>query len=284
MVPQATFRSSTASLFGEGVPLRAFVYHDYQIAPHDHEFYELNLILNGRGTHQISKRVVEVRAGDVFMIPPNVTHMYCNTHRLDVFHILLQPFFLQGNVAESAQVEGFCLLTEVEPFLRLGPSPLNFLHLSQEQLLQIRPDLDLLEQKTPPQKTDPIAIHVTWKLLYQFSAELVKQAYTKTSGTAKYESEILQTLEYIHLHYNEKITIETLCAESFLSRSTFLRSFQAICGCTPIQYLHRYRHQKALELLKNENVSQTEVAQLCGYYDQSHMKRALRTAHHTDHT
>ena len=277
MFTYVRFRSNIDYHFYEqDAQIRAFTYRNYAVVPHAHEFYEVNIILSGHGVHQIEEKTVEVHAGNVFVIPPDIIHTYRDTHQLDVFHILLRPEFLQRNYAEAASVDGYLLLTEIEPFLRQNASDPHFLQLSQQQLLQIKPDLELLAQNTPPEKTAPIAVHTMWKLLYLFSGYLKEQVHTQAPASYKYEWEVLQMLEYIHQHYHEKITIERLCGESFLSRSTCLRSFQAICGCTPLQYIQNYRRKKATELLQNGEQSKSGIAQACGYYDQSHMKRALR--------
>ena len=92
----------------------------------------------------------------------------------------------------------------------------------------------------------------------------------------KYEGNIVKAIEFIHRHYNEKITIDSLCNEIFLSRSTFLREFKKICGVSPIEYLNGYRCQKAVEQLNFANSSKTEIAHSCGFYDLSHMERLLK--------
>ena len=92
----------------------------------------------------------------------------------------------------------------------------------------------------------------------------------------KNKQQILDALEYIHQHFSEKITIDSLAKKAYLSRSTFIRSFQAFCSCSPIEYLLNYRTQKALDLLGNSTMSKTEIAHFCGFYDLSHMERSIK--------
>ena len=74
----------------------------------------------------------------------------------------------------------------------------------------------------------------------------------------------------------DKITIDLLCEKSFLSRSTFLRSFHNVCGCTPMEYVNSYRCKKALEMMDSTCFSKTEIAHSCGFYDLSHMERTVK--------
>ena len=92
----------------------------------------------------------------------------------------------------------------------------------------------------------------------------------------KYDVQIFRALEYIHKNYGEKITLDSLCKITFLSRSTFIRNFKEACGISPIEYLNKYRCKKARELLEAKEYTKTEVANMCGFYDLSHMERGLR--------
>jgi transcriptional regulator GlxA family with amidase domain len=98
----------------------------------------------------------------------------------------------------------------------------------------------------------------------------------ESAKLSKYKLCILNTLEYIHAHFSEKITVDSLAARVYLSRSTFLRSFYEICGVSPISYLRKYRAQKAEELLASSALSKTEIAHLCGFYDLSHMEKSIK--------
>ena len=56
--------------------IKSFVHHNYTIGFHTHSFYELNIVLSGRGEHLIEEMHFEVKRGCVFVIPPNVKHSY----------------------------------------------------------------------------------------------------------------------------------------------------------------------------------------------------------------
>ena len=273
------FHCDEKSNFHQGFSVRAFLYTDYSIEMHNHDFYEVNIVLSGRGTHCIENGSFDVKRGDVFVIPPLVAHAYINTKNLEVYHILLQKSFIANNKAESEKVDGFLELTEIEPFLRSNFSNAFFLNLSQPQLLQLKTELEYIDDSSGYswEECAPLKYHTTWKLLYWFSGLLKEQINADiNSAEKKYKVQIINALEYIHKKYNETITIDTLCKISFLSRSTFLRSFKALCGMSPITYLNNYRCKKAIEQLDSPYHSKTEIAHNCGFYDLSHMERMLK--------
>ena len=55
-----------------------------------------------------------------------------------------------------------------------------------------------------------------------------------------------------------------------------MRSFDTICGMTPAQYLNDYRCKKAIEMMEHTDLSKTEIAHSCGFYDLSHMERMTK--------
>lgn len=262
------FHCDVDSTFPNGQPIRAFLYTDYRIRPHTHDFYEMNIIFGGSGTHCIENARVQVCVGDVFVIPPMTVHAYENTENLDVYHVLLQRPFVDENRQESASVPGFVQLMEIEPFLRKQGSAGTYLHLSAAQLMQLKEELAVLEGTG----AEPLKKHTAWKMLYALSALL----QTQHKPHSRHGDAVAQALEFIHGHLGEKLTIDDLCRRVFLSRATFLRSFGSICGCTPMQYLTRCRIKQAARLLEEGRLSKTEVAQLCGFYDLSHMDRAMK--------
>jgi AraC-like DNA-binding protein len=68
------------------------------------------------------------------------------------------------------------------------------------------------------------------------------------------------------------VKIEDLADASFLSRKQFERTFVDFIGTTPKQFLKIVRFQNAIhEKSKNPQLSLTELALHCGYFDQAHM-------------
>ncbi len=74
------------------------------------------------------------------------------------------------------------------------------------------------------------------------------------------------------------IEINDLASETFLSRKQFERTFAEFIGTSPKQFLNIVRFQNAIfEKSKNAELSLTEVAHKCGYFDQAHMIKDFKT-------
>ncbi len=259
--------------------VRAFSYREYSIEPHNHDFYEMNIVLGGTGTHRIENESFRVKRGDVFVIPPMTVHAYVQTEHLEVYHILLKKEFIRKNESESAKMPGYLKFMEIEPFLRQNCSDAMFLHLSSTQIAEIQREFAFVEEDGAFDEDNlrPLHEHTAWKIIYWLSYLLEEQtADGIMPGKSKYQSQIMDTLEYLNRHYSEKITVSRLAERVYLSRSTFLRWFSAFCGCSPTEYVNHYRAKKATDLLHISGISKTEVAHACGFYDLSHMEKCIR--------
>ena len=162
-------------------------------------------------------------------------------------------------------------------YLRAETDTTAFLKLTTEQLRILEPEFYIIRENTAfsAAEYESLRIHTLWKILYLLSA-FIAAGQNPRPSPHKYEQAILKALAYIHQNFSEKITVESLCNAAFLSRSTFLRSFQAVCGSTPHEYLRNFRIRRALEMIEEGALSRTEIAHRCGFYDLAHFERAVK--------
>jgi AraC-like DNA-binding protein len=72
------------------------------------------------------------------------------------------------------------------------------------------------------------------------------------------------------------LDLNTLAAESGYSRSHFLRTFRAVIGCSPHQYLTRLRVEQAQTLLREDSISLIDIALDCGFSSHAHFSNTFR--------
>ena len=83
-------------------------------------------------------------------------------------------------------------------------------------------------------------------------------------------------LRYITAHYNNKMTTASLAEQFFLNEHYFCHFFKEATGQSPISYIHRYRIEKAVLLLKNTDRSITEIAMSVGFEDANYFSRTFK--------
>jgi transcriptional regulator GlxA family with amidase domain len=82
--------------------------------------------------------------------------------------------------------------------------------------------------------------------------------------------------EYIEIHLGDVIQTHHLSGAVNLSRSHFCRIFRLTVGTSPREYLLQLRLQRAKVLLQESSNSLCEIANICGFVDQSHLTRTFR--------
>jgi len=80
---------------------------------------------------------------------------------------------------------------------------------------------------------------------------------------------------FIDDHFTEKISLDDIVEQAFLSKYHFTRTFKTLFHCSPYQYLLQRRLQKAQELLALD-YSYQEVSELVGFSDGKNLRKAIQ--------
>ncbi|QDT35710.1 AraC family transcriptional regulator [Stratiformator vulcanicus] len=83
-------------------------------------------------------------------------------------------------------------------------------------------------------------------------------------------------LQYVLTHYPERIEVPQLAKQVHLSVSQFGRRFQELYSITPQQYILRVRINAATQALTATDLTIGEIAQNCGFFDQSHFTKQFK--------
>lgn len=258
------------------IHINSFMHYNYDIGMHTHDFWELNIVMEGTGGHYIGLNAFEIKSGDVFVIPPRVEHGYHNTDGLHVYHMLIYERFFTQYMSGLAKYAGYTSLFETEPFLRgICPKSL-FLHLLPQQLKDLKKDIKLIDTYNADES--PFREELKNLAALKMLSQLCYIASNHNAGSVDDENKgsfsILDCLNYIHIHYDKRLTIQELAELCSMSRSTFIRAFKTICGMSPHQYIVYFRTNLARKLL-SENYTATDAANECGFYDASHLRKCL---------
>ena len=89
-------------------------------------------------------------------------------------------------------------------------------------------------------------------------------------------SELSETLDIISSDFGSALRVDDLAARSGMSVYRFSRRIHEIFHLTPTQLITRVRIDAASELLRCTDLRVAEIAQRCGYFDQSAFTRQFR--------
>lgn len=250
-----------------------YLHQNYNIGMHCHDFYEINIVLKGKGCHYIGDKVIPVSGGEIFVIPPDIAHGYSCDEALDVYHILLKSNFMEKYKSDLNKIPYFSTLFEIEPYLRQVYNNFMHLKLSKKSLADVSKQLDEVI-KLSSWEHEMCKTFFVLGLINTFCILMERQSKSNTNTTD--DKEIIAVLQYIQAHYNEKITIEDLMHISNMSRATLHRHFKKITQMTPMDYIINIRVTAARNQLADAEKSRTEIAHNLGFYDTSHMNKHLK--------
>ncbi len=122
---------------------------------------------------------------------------------------------------------------------------------------------DILEEKSLCQQ---------YAAIYRLLDQLVRLGTEKE----QLDETVSSVLSYIHTHYSEKLTAETLMKLSHLSRSTFDRRFQKAVGRPVGEYINSFRLSQAALLLERTRYSLSQIAEKVGISDQFYFSKLFK--------
>lgn len=254
----------------------AFQTEKYNYAMHEHDFWEINIILEGSGYHYIEQRSLTVYPGDVFVIPPGVLHGYSNIDpRFNVFHLAVRYEFFDIYAAELSRLKRYRMLFEIEPMLRVNEQ--NFyMNLDYRYLIELKNDIIGFDELKIEEsdETDTMRSILALKVISSLCRYASQHPERMRENDSLGYYDILGALEYIHNNFSEKIAVNELAKMCSMSKATFLRKFKACTQNTPGQYILDYRCKAARRLL-TLGMLRTEAAQQCGFFDVSHLDKSL---------
>ncbi len=85
-----------------------------------------------------------------------------------------------------------------------------------------------------------------------------------------------KAIVYIRLNYQSGITMNAVAEYTGISERYLRRLFSQYLNLSPLDYLNQIRINKAVELLRNTEMSVKEVCYLCGFQSPQYFSRVFK--------
>ncbi len=230
---------------------------------HWHDEFQFVLVVKGEAIFQINEEYITVQEGEGLFINSGYLHMAKDKNDSGCTYICLNvsPSFVLSQELYTTHVNPYIQATNI-PYLLLVPKELW----ANNMLASIMSINQLIKQNPPYYEID-ISLHLTliWKNLIINGIEL---EYEQTEMIKNHRMK--KMLNWIHLHYPEKILLDDIARAGQLSRSECCRYFKRILKKTPLNYLTDFRIQKSLILLQQPESNVTDVAYQVGFNSTSY--------------
>jgi len=228
---------------------------------HWHDCCEVELVLDGRGTHTINGHCYPIEPGDLYFFTPADCHSITAQEPLTVFGIMFEEKLLEEELYTSLlslETKGMDLL--VKP--------------SKEKCSLLEQYFATIVKETG--RTQEMFSHsYIVHLLNGIVIELLREMDADTVDEAQRQN-IMKAILYLHRHYAEPITLASLASMLYLSPSYLSACFKANIGRSFKEYLIHLRLSHACRLLVNTNMSVTDICYHCGFTSYPNFMRAFR--------
>jgi len=106
----------------------------------------------------------------------------------------------------------------------------------------------------------------------------LKRPYEHSGDDSAGYSRLVSVMTFVTENYAREIEVADMANHVHLSVSQLQREFSKNFGITPIRYLREVRIGVVEHLLKNSDRGISQIAADCGFYDQSHLTRQLKSS------
>jgi AraC family transcriptional regulator len=231
-------------------------------------YHFLAVLLEG-GTRQVhrfagSEYEGQLQSGHFSLLPADVSAFWSWESENKLINFILDPQLLRRIALECDSLNPDRI--ELKPILKDHDSKLlnlslSFLHEMQTNGLGGRRYSECLANQ--------FVIH----LLRHYCA-FVPVFRTYNGGLS--HPALVQAIDYIHEHLDEKLTVEAIASHLNLSVYYFCTLFTQSMGISPYQYVLQQRVERVKYLLKTSPLSLSEIAVSCGFNDQTQMSKHFR--------
>ncbi|MNZ69270.1 HTH-type transcriptional activator RhaS [compost metagenome] len=242
---------------------------------HQHvDFSELVIVLNGHATHIVNNEESFIKKGNVFVINGGTSHAFKAPYDFKICNIMYKPEMLKYAGTDLRALNGFQALFILEPYYRsINPykSKLNMSISSLEYVSSlISVMIEEYDNKLQGYQT-MLASRFMELVVY-----LSRQYDQQEQGVDSSMMHLASAISFIEDHYLEQVTLEQIASRSDISVRHLNRIFRAYYQTSPIAYLQRLRLDRACTLLKQTNLSVTEISYECGFNDSNYLTRQFK--------
>lgn len=237
---------------------------------HQHDFYEVYFFISGNVEYNVEGHSYHLKSGDLLLINPLELHQpRIGPEQKDYERIVL---WIDKNYL-SLLCNNDVSLSRC--FDNTNPDHSNLLRLTLSQQSYISSKLtELIEESKNNEYASELASQA---LLTRFLVELNRLTLIKDKSNineSKTSPLVSSVIEYINIHYCEKISLQKIADEFFVSKYYLSHAFNSVVGTSLHRYITLKRLINAKQMLSS-GIKPTTAATFCGFNDYAGFYRAF---------
>ncbi len=244
-----------------------FIYRNGVVNPHWHNEFEIIFMAKGGGSFYIDGKEYKLSEGNFLFINGGSIHSGEEILKNSIgYAIVFDLRLLYSEEPDLCKYEYFMPLIKKRVYI---PNYINDENIAND----IKRIIETFKEK--PYGYELLIKSILFDIFWRLFSLYVKPA--KDSGRLGYKIEkIKDVLDYINQNYQKDITLEELSKEVNISKFYICRIFKESLRMTPVEYINKVRVERAMELLRNTDMSISEIALECGFNNISYFIKIFK--------
>lgn len=243
---------------------------------HSHDFIELVTMLKGERIFYIDGREYEVREGDLLILNPGTLHKSLLGHCTSPASV--ECYISFSNVCFRNALKDHMPLFSGDSFLLSMPSKMK------QDIFKICQSISMEYGSCHTGRYFMVKAYLIQMICLILREQASPEQISLNEGCVfksinkKYV--VNRIMSYLDSHYTEKVSLDKIAQNMYLSTFYVSKIFKSETGGTPINYLISLRMEKAKELLKSAEASSVQDAAIkVGYEDVSYFSKLFKKYH-----
>jgi AraC-like DNA-binding protein len=283
-------------LFGESAfPLAVDTVVDRSLIQkelHRHEYFELLFVEKGSLVNRFKGAEIQMKTGDLLIMKPYVLHVLDDSVRKQSLKAYCCSFLPQAVDFAIQSLEELNRSSSpnryfFKPFMPLVeedvPAVQLKVHSRHSKVLT-----GLFEELRETTHRHTERGYALTRCRFLDLLEFLAKQYERGQATShsvqvdlavpvsRYQAGMRKTLNHIHDHFEEPLTLESMAAMSGTSETYFCRLFKHETGMTFLNYLNGLRIERACVLLRDTAGNALDICYKVGFNDYTHFGRQFK--------
>ena len=255
---------------------------DGSMPNHDHEFYEMVLIVKNSCRHIYYDDETTLLPGDFFLIPPHRPHAYYFNEEILYYNC---QFYIDAIASEWVEdVQALCYDRLRNVNIPRNYSELNdinrqgILHLNPEDTAVTASFFDrILDEQISTRSDSERMKRLLLHLVLSGINRIREKRILKLNQADHWKQKMIrETLSCFEKNINTNWETDTLAAQYHISESYFRSIFRDITGMSPKQFLNQLRINRAVDMIQHQGKSINDASSAVGIYDLNYFSRLCK--------
>lgn len=232
---------------------------DWHSVPHTHSYTELFYTVGGSGQFRIDDKLYPVRANQLVIISPNVTHTEVSYPAAPLEYIVLGIEGLELSVSDSTDGRFFILDCPG------GSDIVSCLRNIYRETVDQKPGYELICQAY----MEILISHLMRSTSFAPAPEPAANQVSRQCAAVRH---------YIDAHYKEPLNLDMLASQAHVSKYYLAHAFKSEYGISPINYQIFLRIKESRYLLRETDMSLSQISRILGFSSASYFSQSFRKA------